>query len=161
MINRDPTFDIDQMQRTMRHLYLDDRWPNRDTKIAGIGVATTAASTCGHCSRQGYYARNCWKRKDDNDSRSSGAHNKQKNNQYSNSKAVSKVGGEHEWYSVNKTASYCDTECYKQGASRPPRSRRAHTTNAVPGASTRPIKNEKPSFNWDDGSKEGSRLPGY
>ena len=37
MMYRDPTFDIDQMQRTVRHLYLDGISPNSDTKIADRG----------------------------------------------------------------------------------------------------------------------------
>ena len=49
MVYRDLTFDIDQTQSTMRHLYLDDRSRNSDTKIVGRGVAMTAASTCSHC----------------------------------------------------------------------------------------------------------------
>ena len=56
---RDPTFDIDQIQSTMRHLYLDDLSCNSDTKIAGRGVAMTTASTCSHCGNQRHYVRNC------------------------------------------------------------------------------------------------------
>ena len=75
MMYRDPTFDIDQMQNTMRHLYLDDILRNIHTRIAGRGVAMTAASPCSHCGKQGHYARNCWKRKGDNDNKSTVAHN--------------------------------------------------------------------------------------
>ena len=48
MMYQDPTFDIDQIQSTMRHLYLDDLSRCSDTKIAGRGVSMTAASTCSH-----------------------------------------------------------------------------------------------------------------
>ena len=58
---RDSSFDIDQIQSTKRHLYLDDRSRNSDSRIAGRGVAMTAASSCSHCGKQGHYARNCWK----------------------------------------------------------------------------------------------------
>ena len=95
MMYRDPTFDIDQMQSTMRHLYLDDISRNSDTTIAGRGVAMTLASTCSQCGKQGYYARNCWKRNDDNDRKSTGAYNKQKNKESSKGKAASNVGAEH------------------------------------------------------------------
>ena len=154
MMYRDPTFDIDQMQSTMRHLYLDDFSRNSDTKIVGHGVAMTAASTCSHCGKQGHYARNCWERRDDNDSKTTGAHNKQKNKESSNGKTASNVRAEHKWCSVHKTISDDDTECYKQGAPRPPQSGRAHTASAVQGASTRPTDDEKPSLNFDDGFEE-------
>ena len=45
---RDPTLNIDQMLSRMRHIYLDDLSRNSGTKIAGRGVAMTAASTCSH-----------------------------------------------------------------------------------------------------------------
>ena len=75
MMYGDPNFDIDQMQSTMRPLFVDDLSRNRDTKIAGCGIAMTASSTCSHRGKQGHYARNSWKRKDDNNNRSTGAHN--------------------------------------------------------------------------------------
>ena len=98
MMHRDPTFDIDQMRSTMRHLYLDDLSRNSDTKVGGRGKAMTAASTCSdcrHCRKQGHYARNCWKRKDGNDIKSAGAHNKPKKKKSRNGKAASTVGAEH------------------------------------------------------------------
>ena len=128
---RDPTFDIDQMQSKMRHLYSDGLSGNSDTKIAGRGVAMTAASTCSNYRMQGHYARNRWKEKDDNDGESTGSHNKQKSKESSNCKAASNVGAEHKWCSVHKTTSHDGTECYKQGAPRPPQSGRAHTASAV------------------------------
>ena len=48
IVCRDPTFDIDQMQSTMHHLYLDDISRNSETNIAGRGAAMTAPSTCSH-----------------------------------------------------------------------------------------------------------------
>ena len=134
MMYRNPRFNIDQIQSTMRHHYLDDLLRDRDTKIAGGGVAITAASTCSHCGMQGHYARNCWKRKDDNDSGSTGGHNKQ-NKESSNDKAASNVGAEHKWCSVHKTTSHDNTECYKQGASLPPQGGRVHAASAVQGVS--------------------------
>ena len=161
MMYRDPTFDIDQMQSTMRHFYLDDVSRDSDTKIAGRGVAMTAASNCNHCGKHGHYARNGWKRKDDNDdNRSPGAHDKQKNKESSDGKAEYNVGAEQKWCSIHKTASHDDTECYKQGLPRPPQSGRAHTASAVQGTSTRPNDDEKPSHNFDDCFEEGFALTG-
>ena len=114
----------------------------------------TAASTCSHCGKQGHYARNCWKSKDDNDRKSTGAHNKQEHKESSNGKAASNVEVEHMWCSVH-TASHDDTECYKQGAPRPPQSERAHTASAVQDVSTRPNDDEMSSINFDDGFEEG------
>ena len=160
MMYRDPPFDIDQMQSMMRRLYFDDHSRNSDTKIVGRGVAVTAVSTCSHCGKQGHYARNGWKRKDDNDSKSTGAYNKQKNKESSNGKAASNVRAEHKWCSVHKPASHDDTECYKQGAPRPPQSRRAHTSSAVQDPSTRPKEDEMPSLNFDDGFEGGFAFTG-
>ena len=160
MMYRDPTFDIDPMQSTMRHLYFDDLSHNSGAKIVGCGVAVTAASPYSHCGKQGHYACNFWKRKDDNDSKSTGAHNKQKKKESSDGKAAFNVGAEHKWCYVHKTASHDDTECYKQGAPRPPQSGRAHTASAVQGASTRPNDDEKPSPNFDDGFEEGFAFAG-
>ena len=59
---RDPTFDIDQMQTTMRHLHLGDLSRNDGAKgaIAGRGIAMTAeTSTCYNSGKKGHYARNC------------------------------------------------------------------------------------------------------
>ena len=62
MMYRDPTFDIEQMQSTMRHLFLDDL-PRNDAAmgaIAGRGIAMTVKTlTCHICGRKGHYARNC------------------------------------------------------------------------------------------------------
>ena len=76
MMYRDPMFDIDQMQSTMRHLYLDDISRNSDTKIVGRGVAMSVASTCSRCGKQGHFALNCWKRQN-SDSQSTRYHDKQ------------------------------------------------------------------------------------
>ena len=116
----------------------------------------TATSTCSHCGKQGHFARNCWKRKDDNDSKSTNTHNKQKNNESSNGEAACNVGAEHKWCSVHKTTSHDDAECYKQGAPRPSQSGLADCASAVQGASTRPSNgDEKPSLNFHIDFEEG------
>ena len=74
MMYRDPTFDIDQMQSTMGHLYLDDisRSNGANEKIAGGGVAmATETSTCSHCERDGHHTRTCRKKRN-GDKKSSG-----------------------------------------------------------------------------------------
>lgn len=69
---RDPKFGIDQVQSMMHHLYLDDRLSNSGAKIDDRGVAKTAeTSTCLYCGKQRHYARDCWK-KDDNDNKPTG-----------------------------------------------------------------------------------------
>ena len=111
---RDPTFDIDQMQTTMRYLYLDDLSRNDGAKvaIAGRGMAMIAeTSTCYNCGKKGYYTRNC-------KHKCTGAHNKQKNKESSKMKAGSKDAAEQKWRCVHKTTSDDDAECYEQGAPR-------------------------------------------
>ena len=61
---------------------------------------------------------------------------------------------------MHKTASHDDTECYKQGAPRPPQSGRAHTAPAVQGASTRPNDDQKPSLKFDDCFEYGFAFTG-
>lgn len=65
MMYRDPTFDTDQIQTTMRHLYLDylSRSNSAKGKIAGRRVAMTAetSSSCSYCGKEGHSTRNCWK----------------------------------------------------------------------------------------------------
>ena len=143
MMYLDPTLDIDQMQSTMRYLYLDDLSPTATLQDRCSWRSHDCGIDLQSLRKQGHYARNCWKRKDDNDSKSTGAHNQQKNKESSNGKAASNVGAEHKWCSVHKTTSHDDTACYKQGAPRPPQSGRAHTASAVQGASTRPTDDEK------------------
>ena len=94
MLYRDPIFDIDQMQRTMRHLYQD--YPLRDsyTKIDGRGVAMTAALTCTHCRKQMALRSHLLEKKDDNDKTSTGARDKHKNKVFSINSAASNVGAE-------------------------------------------------------------------
>ena len=90
----DPIFDIDQMQRTMRHLYQDDPSRNSYTKIAGRGVAMTAALTCTHCRKQMALRPHLLEKKDDNDNTSTAADDKNKNKVFSINSAASNVGAE-------------------------------------------------------------------
>ena len=160
MMHQDPAFDIDHMQSTMRHLYLDDRSRNSDTRNAGRGVPMTTASTSSQYGKRGHYARNCWQRKDDNDSKSTGANNKQENKECSNGQAASNVGAEHKWCSVHKTTSHDDRECYKQGAPRPSQIGHAHTASAAQVSSTHPNDDEKLPSTSTMVSKTDSGLQG-
>lgn len=63
---RDPTVNIDEMQSTLRHLYLDELARNDGEKgaVAGGGIAMTGETpTCHACGNQGYYTRNFPKNK--------------------------------------------------------------------------------------------------
>ena len=66
MMYRDLSFDIDQMQNTMRRMFLDQQSRNATKeRIAGRGTAmTTKASTnhdvyCFKCKERGHTKRNC------------------------------------------------------------------------------------------------------
>ncbi|CAN0219174.1 unnamed protein product, partial [Scytosiphon promiscuus] len=67
MMYRDPTFDLAQIQTTMRHLYLDNLYldnlsRSNETKgrIAGRGIAMSAESViCYNCYEVGHISRNC------------------------------------------------------------------------------------------------------
>ena len=103
MMYRDLSFDIDQRQTTMRHMFLDQQSRN-GTKgpIARRGTAmTTKASTdydvyCFKCKERGHNKRNCPK-----------------------FKPRTKPDGAAKWYSVDGTTSNSDEEGYSQGATRP------------------------------------------
>ena len=124
---RDLTFHIEQMQSTMRHLFLDlSRNDGALGAIAGRGIAMTVkTSTCHNCGKKGHYARNC-KGKESNNSKSTGANDKQKNKESSQVKKGSNDTAEQKWCSVHKTTSHDDAECYRQGAPRPPENDNAH-----------------------------------
>lgn len=133
MMYRDPTFDIDQMQTTMRHLYPDDLSRGSSTeKIAGRGTAMSAeTSACDCCGKKGHQEGNCWKKRDET---------KRGNKKHLGSKAR---GAGQRWCSVHKTTSHSDEKCYAQGAPRP-----------EPGAAN--LASSAPtSFNFDDDFDKG------
>ena len=103
MLYRDSSFDIDQMQTTMRHTFLDQQsWNGTKGCIAGSGTAmTTKTSTdhdvyCFKCNERGYTNRSCPK-----------------------FKPRTKPDGAAKWCLVHRTTSHIDEECYSQGAIRP------------------------------------------
>ena len=103
LMYRDSSFDIDQMQTTMRHMFLDQQSRNGTKgRIAGCGTAMTTKTSTDHdvyyfkCKERGHTKRNCPK-----------------------FKPRTKPDGEAKWCSVHRTTSHSDEECYSQGATRP------------------------------------------
>ena len=54
--------------------------------------------TCSHCGKEGHLIRNCWKKLDENKSKSTGAHDKQKNKE-----SIKVKTGEQKWCVVYLT----------------------------------------------------------
>ena len=128
MMYRDPTFDIEQMQRTMRQFYLDNisRNSRAKGKIAGRGVAMSAeTSICSCCGKEELHARTCWKKQDEAN-KSNGAHD----NKHFGGNTATKGAAGPKWRSVHKTTSHSDAGCYEQGVTRPEQSG-AHLASAV------------------------------
>ena len=103
MMYRDSSFDIDEMQTTMRHMFLDQQSRNGSKgRIAGCGTAMTTKTSrdhdvyCFKCKERGNTTRNCPKLKPRTNS-----------------------DGAAKWCSVHRTTSHSDEECYSQGATRP------------------------------------------
>ena len=66
MIYRNSSFDIDQMQTTMRHMFLGQQSRNGTKgRIAGRGTAMTTKTSTDHdvyclkCKERGHIKRNC------------------------------------------------------------------------------------------------------
>ena len=102
MMYRDPSFDVDQMQTTMRHMFLDEQSRN-GTKgcIAGRGSVMTAVTSeqdiiCYWCKNRGHSKKDCPK-----------------------FKSRTKPAGAAKWCSVLRTTTHRNEKCYSQGAPRP------------------------------------------
>ena len=102
MMYRDPSFDVDQMQTTMRHMFLDEQSRNwTKGRIAGRGSAVTAVTSeqdiiCYWCKNRGHSKKDCPK-----------------------FKSRTKPAGEAKWCSVHRTTTHRNGECHSQGATRP------------------------------------------
>ena len=103
MMYRDSSFDIDQMQTTMRHMLLDQQSRNGTKgRIAGRGTAMTPETSTDHgvycfkCKECGHTKRNCPK-----------------------FKPRTKPDRAAKWCSVHRTISHSDEECFSQEATRP------------------------------------------
>ena len=102
MVYRDSSFDIDHMQTTMRHMFLDQQSRNGTKgRIAGRGTAMTTKTSTDHnvyffkCKERGHTKRKCPK-----------------------FKSRTKPDGAAKWCLVHRTISPSDEECYSQGATR-------------------------------------------
>ena len=104
MVFRDPTFNVLDMQSTMRNIFLDEQSrKRRKGRIAGRGfaMATTASDIiCHGCYEPGHIRRNCPKIKN-------------------RAKKKTKPAGATKWCSKHNTTSHSDEECYQQGGKRP------------------------------------------
>ena len=96
MMYRDSSFNIDQMQTTMRHMFLDKQsWDGTKGRIAGRGTAMTTKiptdhdAYCFKCKERGHTNRSC-----------------------PNFKPRTKLDGAVKWCSVHRTTSHSDEECY-------------------------------------------------
>ena len=102
MMYRNPAFDVDQMQTTMRHMFLDEQSRNGTKgRIAGRGSVMTAVTSeqdiiCYWCKNRGHSKKDCPK-----------------------FKSRTKPAGAAKWCSVHRTTTHRNEECYSQGATRP------------------------------------------
>ena len=102
MMYRDPSFDVDQMQTTMRHMFLDEQSRNGTKgRITGRGSVMTAVTSeqgiiCYWCKNRGHSKKDCPK-----------------------FKSRTKPAGAAKWCSVHRTTTHRNEECYSQGATRP------------------------------------------
>ena len=102
MMYRDPSFDVDQMQTTMRHMFLDEQSRNGTKgRIAGRGSVMTAVTSeqdiiCYWRKNRGHSKKDCPK-----------------------FKSRTKPAGAAKWCSVHRTTTHRNEECYSQGATRP------------------------------------------
>ena len=102
MMYRDSSFGIDQMQTTIRPIFLDQQSRNGTKgRIAERGTAMMTKTLTDHddywfkCKERGHTKRNCPK-----------------------FKPGTKSDGAAKWCSVRRTTSHRDEECYSQGATR-------------------------------------------
>ena len=103
MVFRDPTFNVLDMQSTMRNIFLDEQsrkgWKGRIVG-RGFAMATTASDIiCHGCYEPGHIRRNCPKIKN-------------------RAKKKTKPAGATKWCSKHNTTSHSDEECYQQGGKR-------------------------------------------
>ncbi|CAM9684860.1 unnamed protein product, partial [Ascophyllum nodosum] len=107
MMYRDPSFDVDQMQTTMRHMFLDEQSRNGTKgRVAGHRSVMTAVTSeqdiiCYWCKNRGHSKKDCPNRNGVGKSRKT------------------KPAGATKWCSKHNTTSHSDEECYQQGGKRP------------------------------------------
>ena len=162
MMCRDPSFDVDQMQTTMRHMFLDEQSRNGTKgRIAGRGSVMTAVTSeqdiiCYWCKNRGHSKKDCPK-----------------------FKSRTKPAGAAKWCSVHPTTTHRNEECYSQGATRPTKnvsvslactncryctsadSEELTVDNTEPSHSDKPVINfAGSSDDFDGGFMYAARMPG-
>ncbi|CAN0415009.1 unnamed protein product, partial [Pylaiella littoralis] len=121
LMYRDPTFDIDQMQSTMRHMFIDEQSRNGSKgRVAGRGIAMTVATSpdiiCHICKERGHKKWRCPQLKDaEKDAKES----KEKSGGGLGEREGKSGGCSRKWCSVHRTGTHNDDECYEQGGKRP------------------------------------------
>ncbi|CAB1107119.1 unnamed protein product [Ectocarpus sp. CCAP 1310/34] len=147
MVFRDPTFNVLDMQSTMRNIFLDEQshkgWKGR---IAGRGfaMATTASDIiCHSCYEPGHIRRNCPKIKN-------------------RAKKKTKPAGATKWCFKHNTTSHSDEECYQQEGKRPEDTKdsRKHLLRAPTAltARRRPTRTTQ-TMKWQLSTSPGTRTP--
>ena len=149
MMYRDPFFDVDQMQTTIRHMFLDEQSRNGTKgRIAGRGSVMTAVTSeqdiiCYWCKNRGHSKKDCPK-----------------------FKSRTKPAGAAKWCSVHRTTTHRNEECYSQGATRPTKNASVslactncrHCTSADSKEptvdSTEPSHSDKPVINFAGSSDD-------
>ena len=102
MMYRDPSYDVDQMQTTMRHMFLDEQSRNGTKgRIAGRGSVMAAVTSeqdiiCYWCKNRGHSKKHCPK-----------------------IMSRTKPAGAAKWCSVHRTTTHRNEECYSRRATRP------------------------------------------
>lgn len=103
MVFRDPTFNVLQMQLTLRNIFMDAQSRKSSKgRIAGrVFAMTTAVSevVCHGCNETGHIRRNCPRLN-------------------LKGKKKTKPAGARKWCSFHYTTTHSDEECYQQGAKR-------------------------------------------
>ena len=162
MMYRDPSFDVDQMQTTMWHMFLDEQSRNGTKgRIAGRGSVMTAVTSeqdiiCYWCKNRGHSKKDCPK-----------------------FKSRTKPAGAAKWCSVHRTTTHRNEECYSQGATRPTKnasvslactncrhctsadSKEPTVDNTEPSHSDKPVINfASSSDDFDGGFMDAAGMPG-
>ena len=162
MMYRDPSFDVDQMQTTMRHMFVDEQSRNgMKGRIAGRGSVMTAVTSeqdiiCYWCKNPGHSKKD-----------------------FPKFKSRTKPAGAAKWCSVHRTTTHRNEECYSQGAMRPTKnasvclactncrhctsadSKEPTVDNTEPSHSDKPVINfAGSSDNFDGGFMYAAGMPG-
>lgn len=122
MMYRDPTFDLAQIQTTMRLLYLDNLSRSNEIKgkVAGRGVTISVESViCDNCDKAEHISRNYLMSAKSNTAGYIKQNNSKK--EIPGVKTGPGSGGatRQKWCSVHKSMTHNDADCYQQQRPRP------------------------------------------